>query len=763
MKISNVYFTSFMILIMAVTGCSSKASTTTIASQNSNEISESLALGETSSTAYRGDRGKIAYDHATDSNRVQTAQAKKFYKVGVTAEGHISEIEEVAKSDLTALGVEDTSNKVTELDASDTHYPSSNAVKKVADALDDKIDENKEDIEEVGNILYGKEELESTNNQVSFTGNENLELDVTEIDGKTEQDSTQGYNLAENNLTSKTISGLTITVNEDKSIKINGTANALVQLNLLNNTTDGSEADTRTLQAGTYTLTGCPQDSNSGTFFKLDIIRPGAPLLTDTGEGVTSTFSIAQDYTLIRIVIYSGTVCNNLVFKPMLNTGTTAQQYEPYTGGIASPNPDYKQDIKVVTGNQEAILRGKNRLNISRENISIGGATSTIDYDDEGYITITNNNSSASYINIPIATEEIQVGEQYTLKVEWGTSELTYIYLQNSNDDYSKYVYTTTTTTATNTTISNFLKVLVLVNANKTIKIRLQVEEGSTATAYEPYYKITKPISLGNIELVQIGNYKDTIEYDIENDKVYKNKAINKKIIDGTEGWQNSGITSVAYTNIITDYATSNNIPYCTHLKGENNCNGAGGMQDYGDNSIAFMQVSGSITPRVYIKKTGITTLQLRTLLAEIKPILYYALETEVKEEITGTLAEQIKALYKLQQITGTNIVEIVSTEGNLNPEFKIEYETDTISYIKDNFVKFTDYASTDKAGVIKTNAYSIYIGSDGKLRCNGRTYTEYQSLSNVDFISKGTLDNVLTAVIGDIDTMLDQMNREVV
>ena len=158
------------------------------------EISESLALGETSSTAYRGDRGKIAYDHATDSNRVQTAQAKKFYKVGVTAEGHISEIEEVAKSDLTTLGVEDASNKVTELDTSDTHYPSSNAVKKVTDALDDKIDENKEDIDELGNILYTKKELTSTNNQVSFTGNENLEFSITEIDGKAEQESTTGKN-----------------------------------------------------------------------------------------------------------------------------------------------------------------------------------------------------------------------------------------------------------------------------------------------------------------------------------------------------------------------------------------------------------------------------------------------------------------------------------------------------------------------------------------------------------------------------------------
>ena len=85
------------------------------------EISESLALGETSSTAYRGDRGKIAYDHATDNNKVSSAKTKKFYKVGVTAEGHISEVEEIVKSDLTDLGVEDTSNKIDELSSSSTN------------------------------------------------------------------------------------------------------------------------------------------------------------------------------------------------------------------------------------------------------------------------------------------------------------------------------------------------------------------------------------------------------------------------------------------------------------------------------------------------------------------------------------------------------------------------------------------------------------------------------------------------------------------
>lgn len=69
------------------------------------EISESLALGETSSTAYRGDRGKIAYDHATDSNKVSASSSSGLYKIGVTSEGHIASVTEVQKSDITALGI----------------------------------------------------------------------------------------------------------------------------------------------------------------------------------------------------------------------------------------------------------------------------------------------------------------------------------------------------------------------------------------------------------------------------------------------------------------------------------------------------------------------------------------------------------------------------------------------------------------------------------------------------------------------------------
>lgn len=77
------------------------------------EISPSLALGETSSTAYRGDRGKTAYDHATDSSRLTTAQTSGLYKIATTAEGHVASVSEVQKSDITALGIPESDTNTT--------------------------------------------------------------------------------------------------------------------------------------------------------------------------------------------------------------------------------------------------------------------------------------------------------------------------------------------------------------------------------------------------------------------------------------------------------------------------------------------------------------------------------------------------------------------------------------------------------------------------------------------------------------------------
>lgn len=78
------------------------------------------------------------------------------------------------------------------------------------------------------------------------------------------------------------------------------------------------------------------------------------------------------------------------------------------------------------------------------------------------------------------------------------------------------------------------------------------------------------------------------------------------------------------------------------------------------------------------------------------------------------------------------------------------------------NYVKFNDYATSIKSGVVKLgNGFNL--DSNGKSKCDTNTYDQYTNLSDDTFISKGTLVNVLANEIGSISTALNSINGEVV
>lgn len=91
------------------------------------------------------------------------------------------------------------------------------------------------------------------------------------------------------------------------------------------------------------------------------------------------------------------------------------------------------------------------------------------------------------------------------------------------------------------------------------------------------------------------------------------------------------------------------------------------------------------------------------------------------------------------------------------------------------NYVQFTDYASTTKAGVVKARSiYGLNMNNEGELTGFTRNYSSYQTDSNALIINKGTLENVITGkdlttksyvdgLVGDIATALDGINAEVI
>ena len=77
------------------------------------------------------------------------------------------------------------------------------------------------------------------------------------------------------------------------------------------------------------------------------------------------------------------------------------------------------------------------------------------------------------------------------------------------------------------------------------------------------------------------------------------------------------------------------------------------------------------------------------------------------------------------------------------------------------DYVKNTDYATTSTGGVVKVSAsLGTSMRATGVIQSSVRTYAEYTSSENTTFISKGTLENVLNARIGDIETLLYNINR---
>ena len=86
----------------------------------------------------------------------------------------------------------------------------------------------------------------------------------------------------------------------------------------------------------------------------------------------------------------------------------------------------------------------------------------------------------------------------------------------------------------------------------------------------------------------------------------------------------------------------------------------------------------------------------------------------------------------------------------------------DSLAVTLQPYVQNTDYASDSTGGVIKiANNVATNIANDGRLYARTRNYNTYLSDSDSIFISKGTLENVLNAKIGDINTALDSINGE--
>ena len=125
-------------------------------------------------------------------------------------------------------------------------------------------------------------------------------------------------------LSSATRNGITLTVNEDKSVTINGTATATTTFYLQD----------IVLPEGKYVLSGRNNPGNRQNFYiqanlKVSTGSGQSLLAKDTGYG--AGFELSEKSTILTFIgILTGATIDNVTIYPMLNRGTEALPYTPY-------------------------------------------------------------------------------------------------------------------------------------------------------------------------------------------------------------------------------------------------------------------------------------------------------------------------------------------------------------------------------------------------------------------------------------------------
>lgn len=190
-----------------------------------------------------------------------------------------------------------------------------------AKATGDVVKSLKEDISTKITKFYA-----SSQGETHLADSDNGKIQDMMVYGKSEQKQYSGKNLI--NGVHLSFLGNAIIFDIDKVI-VNGTLSEEL----------GASFSRIQLKAGTYTLS-----SSFNCISKIGI-NPNFGILNVGNK--FKTFTISEDMEINLVVIVPSGSHNSIDYI-MLNEGSDALPWEPYTGGQPSPSPDYPQEIKSV-------------------------------------------------------------------------------------------------------------------------------------------------------------------------------------------------------------------------------------------------------------------------------------------------------------------------------------------------------------------------------------------------------------------------------
>lgn len=218
--------------------------------------------------------------------------------------------------------------------------------------------------------------------------------------GKARQNTTSGKNLLENKATSRTINGVTFTVNEDKSVTMVGEATENTALIL----ESYNDLIKKLPSSGTIILSGCTDGSNTTYDLRVQVKIDGgnAQAIACYTSPVSIKYNSIEETTNLNayINIQKGAKINTTIY-PMISI--EGGEYEPFTNGV-SPNPDYPQEIE-VSGESYNLLEN------TATSQTINGVTFTVNEDK----SVTVNGTSDMLANYLIGKCKLERGKRYIL------------------------------------------------------------------------------------------------------------------------------------------------------------------------------------------------------------------------------------------------------------------------------------------------------------------------------------------------------------
>ena len=347
-------------------------------------------------------------------------------------------------------------------------------------------------------------------------------VDITKLGGDTYQANYTGKNLVNLNafvkgrVDSGTIGYATgtdsITVSGDKITFVTNTAFRGVVSELI-----------AVQPSSRVTFSGISTDSNtrlymdmytsSNTWISKSTINDVYP------SGWPCSATVASNCAYVRISFQKATAGTVTLSNLQLEEGSTATTYEPYVGGTASPNPDYPQDVVVVTGTQKVKVNNKNLAKQENGTANFSWAGQTWTFINGSIITTRTNldaqGGAVDITNRNAATWASSTGSDHVLTKNGGDYTISFSRVgsftpKEGASNYLSYIYVNTYNNSGNVRTIEALNLISSASNRFTItlaedehigsivhysqyvafenlELKIQLEEGSTATSFVPY------------------------------------------------------------------------------------------------------------------------------------------------------------------------------------------------------------------------------------------------------------------------------------